>query len=57
MIPPGTPMVVLDMRTPFLLVAFDTFTGHEGRLRLHRNCVFVVERLNWLDVALGAVAR
>eukprot|EP00752_Nemacystus_decipiens_P011279 g10023.t1 len=56
-IPPGAPMVVLDRKMPFLLVAFDTFTGREGRLRLHRNCVSVVERLNWLDVALATLAR
>eukprot|EP00903_Cladosiphon_okamuranus_P007042 g6846.t1 len=56
-IPPGAPMVVLDRKMPFLLVAFDTFTGREGRLRLHRNCVSVVERLSWLDVALATLAR
>lgn len=56
-IPAGAPMVVLYRRPPFLLVAFDTFTGREGRIRLHRNCVSVVERLSWLDVALTTVAR
>ncbi|CAN0200550.1 unnamed protein product [Scytosiphon promiscuus] len=56
-IPPRVPMVVLDRKPPFLLVAFDTFTGREGRLRLHRNCVFVVERLSWLDVTLTTFAR
>lgn len=56
-IPPGAPMVVLDRKMPFLLVAFDTFTGREGRLRLHRNCVSVVERLSWLDVSLATLAR
>ncbi|CAM9499735.1 unnamed protein product [Pylaiella littoralis] len=56
-IPPGVPMVVLDRKPPFLFVAFDTFTGREGRLRVHRNCVSVVERLNWLDVTLATLAR
>ncbi|CAM9322002.1 unnamed protein product [Ectocarpus sp. 6 AP-2014] len=56
-IPPGVPMVVLDSKPPFLLVAFDTFTGREGRLRLHRNTVSVVERLSWLDVSLAMLAR
>ncbi|CAN0490074.1 unnamed protein product [Ectocarpus sp. 12 AP-2014] len=56
-IPPGVPMVVLDRKPPFLLVAFDTFTGREGRLRLHRNTVSVVERLSWLDVSLAMLAR
>ncbi|CAM9914735.1 unnamed protein product, partial [Hapterophycus canaliculatus] len=56
-IPLRVPMVVLDRKSPFLLVAFDTFTGREGRLRLHRNCVFVVERLSWVDVTLATLAR
>ncbi|CAM9448799.1 unnamed protein product [Ectocarpus sp. 4 AP-2014] len=56
-IPPSVPMVVLDCKPPFLLVAFDTFTGREGRLRLHRNTVSVVERLSWLDVSLTMLAR
>ena len=31
-VPPRVPMVVLYTRPPFLLVAFDTFTGREGRV-------------------------
>ncbi|CAM9250826.1 unnamed protein product [Laminaria digitata] len=56
-VPPRVPMVVLYKRPPFLLVAFDTFTGREGRVRLHRNSVSVVERLSWLDVTLATAAR
>ena len=56
-VPPRVPMVVLYTRPPFLLVAFDTFTGREGRVRLHRNSVSVVERLSWLDVTLATAAR
>lgn len=56
-LPPGAPMVVLSKSRPFLLVAFDTFTGREGRLRLHRNWVSVVERLTWLDATLATLAR
>lgn len=56
-VPPRVPMVVLYKRPPFLLVAFDTFTGREGRVRLQRNSVSVVERLSWLDVTLATAAR
>ena len=56
-VPRRVPMVVLYKRPPFLLVAFDTFTGREGRVRLHRNSVSVVERLSWLDVTLATAAR
>lgn len=54
---PFTPMVVLVRRASFLLVAFETFAGRKGRIRLHRNCVFVVEKLNWFDVTLATVSR
>ena len=57
MIPPRVPMVVMYKSPPFLLVAFDTFTAREGRVRLHRNSVSVVERLTWLDVTLATAAR
>ena len=50
-------MVVLARQRSFVLVAFDGFAGREGRVRLHRNCVFVVERLSWVDVALVAASR
>eukprot|EP00904_Undaria_pinnatifida_P001886 jgi/Undpi1/11699/HiC_scaffold_36.g13994.m1 len=56
-IPPRVPMVVMYKSPPFLLVAFDTFTAREGRVRLHRNSVSVVERLTWLDVTLATAAR
>ena len=50
-------MVVLARQRSFVLVAFDGFAGREGRVRLHRNCVFDLERLSWVDVALVAASR
>ncbi|CAM9679751.1 unnamed protein product [Phaeothamnion confervicola] len=72
-LPPREPMIIrqaavaaasrcrcgqpLDTRGPWVLAAFDTRSGREGRVRLHRNTVFVVERLNWLDVSVSLLSR
>jgi len=35
----------------------DGGAGPTDAVRLHRNCVSVVERLNWMDVSLATLAR
>jgi hypothetical protein len=60
-IPPLHPLSVLDVRGDYLLVQFEYDSHkesksihHKGRVRLHRNAVFVVERTNVVDAVLNA---
>ncbi|GMI50165.1 hypothetical protein ScalyP_jg4755 [Parmales sp. scaly parma] len=44
------PMMVADQKGCFLLVQYRTFTGgYCGRIKIHRNTCFVIERLNVAD--------
>jgi hypothetical protein len=40
-----------------LLVSYKTASDYTARARLHRNAVYVVERLNWWDSTMQLTAQ
>jgi hypothetical protein len=67
-LPPNEPLVAHDVRGSFILAGWEEHRGAssecQGRVRLHRNCVYVIEHLGFVDavwnvlsVPLDALAR
>lgn len=55
--PPSTPLVVVDTKNNHVLAAYTTPSGFGGRVRLHRNAVYVIERLSWFDGVLKVTSQ